>query len=124
MAKVNYDKLQNIEQMKDLPDNRIDEAKDLIKYLNPDKTIFYFDHLYHAVKNDWLTVIPADEAEEKLKSPAWDLWNLGNPPDSLPESCPSFIYTTINVTVPVGEFLQIVFDLYCKQYILNKIGTN
>jgi hypothetical protein len=106
------------------PKNKLEDAKYLVKSLNPDKTVFYFDNQYHAVKNDWLTEIPADEAEQSLRDPEFDLWNLGDPPAKLPESCPSWIYKNIFIMVPAGEFLQIVFDLYCKEFILNKIGTN
>jgi hypothetical protein len=110
--------------MKDSPAVTIDEAKDLILNLNPEKTIFYFDGLYHTVKNDWLTEIPAEEAERNLGSNEFDLWNLGNPAGPLPDCCPSFIYKNIDVIGSVGQFLQIVFDLYCKKFIINKIGIN
>jgi hypothetical protein len=96
--------------MKDLPRSKLDETKDLITRLDPDKTIFYFDNHYHAVKNNWLTEIPADEAEQSLRDPEFDLLNLGSPPDVLPESCPSFIYTNVFVRGPVGELLQLMFD--------------
>ena len=97
----------------------MDETKDLIKYLNPDKTLFYFDNQYHAVKNNWLTEIPADEAEQSLRDPEFDLLNLGSPPGVLPESCPSWIYTTIYVNGPVGELLQMLFDAKYYSNLVN-----
>jgi len=106
------------------PKNKLEEAEYLIKSLNPERTLFYFDGLYHIVKNDWLTEIPAAEAEQCLKSPQWDLWNLGNPAEALPENCPSFMYKVIDVIGPVGQFLQMVFDTYNKQYIMDRISTN
>lgn len=99
--------------MKDLPDSRIDEIKDLIRNLNPDKTIYYFDNQYHTVKNDWLTVISADEAEQSLRDPEFDLINLfrSDYPEVLPESCPAWMYTNISVKEGlIGEFLQMLFD--------------
>jgi hypothetical protein len=105
--------------MKDLPDNKIDEAKDLVKNLDPDKTIFFFDNRYHAVKNDRLTEIPADEAEKSLKDPEFDLLNLGSPPGILPESCPSWIYTNIFMNGPVGEFLQMLFNAKYYSNLVN-----
>jgi hypothetical protein len=105
----------------DEPKNKLEEAKYLIKSLNPDKTIFYFDNQYHAVKNDWLTEIRADEAEQSLRDPEFDLINLGNPPGILPESCPSWIYTNIYVNGPVGEFLQMLFN---AKYYSNLVNTS
>jgi hypothetical protein len=98
----------------DEPKNKLEEFEYLIKNLNPYKTVFYFDHIYHAVKNDWLTEISAEEAEQYLKSPEFDLINLGSPPGVLPESCPSWIYTNIFMNGPVGEFLQMLF--HAKYY--------
>jgi hypothetical protein len=95
--------------MKDLSDKP--DSSDLAKNLNPDRTVFFFDNKYHTVKNDLLTEIPAEEAEQYLKSPEFDLWNLGSPPVALPESCPSWIYTNIYVKGPVLELLQMLFDL-------------
>lgn len=114
-------------EMKDLPASRIDEVKDLIKHLNPDMTIFYYNGLYHAVKNNWLTEISAEEAEQCLKTPDFDLWHIKTActlDEPLPERNPSWIYRTIHVTVPVGEFLQRVFDLYNKEYIFSKLSNN
>ena len=112
------------DELRDPLTSRIKEAKDLIKYLNLEKTIFYFDGTYHAVKNDWLTEIPAEEAEQDLNSHEFDLWNLGNPPGALPKSCPSYICTYININAPAGQFLQLVFDLHYKEQIINKTSTN
>ena len=96
--------------MKDLPNSKLDETKAFIKCLNPDKTIFYFDKQYHSLKNNGLAEIPADEAEQCLNSPEYDLINLGNPPGPLPERCPSWLCTNIYLRGPIEEFLQILFD--------------
>jgi hypothetical protein len=105
----------------DEPKNKLEESEYLIKNLNPYKTVFYFDHIYHAVKNDLLVVISSVEAEQLLRDPEFDLLNLGSPPGVLPESCPSWIYTTIYVNGPVGEFLQMLFN---AKYYSNPVNMS
>lgn len=108
-----------------ITNDRIESARDLVKSLDLDKTVFYFDKEYHRVMTDgWLRVIPADEAEQCLKSHEYSLWSLGDPPTELPESCPSWIYTNIWITVPAGEFLQLVFNLHYQESIISNINKN
>src|ERR1035437_1174380 len=96
----------------DEPKNKLEEARYLIKNMNPYKTIFYFHQIFHIIKNDWLTEIPADRAEELLRDPEFDLINLfsSDCPEVLPGSCSAWIWTNISVKGPIGEFLQMLFN--------------
>jgi hypothetical protein len=100
-------------------------VKDYVKSFNPEKIIFYFDGKYHAVRNNWLTEIPSDEAEQILRDPEWDLWTLGYPTASKPpESCPSWIYRVGNLEIPVGEFLQKFFILHFRASLIISVDKN
>jgi hypothetical protein len=110
--------------MNDLPDNKLQIAKDLVANLDPYKTIFYFDSKYHAVKNDWLQECPHDEAEALLKSPEYSLISLGDPPSDPPESCPAWICTRLSINIAAAEFLHILFGLHYQHCIINFTGKN
>jgi hypothetical protein len=62
-----------------------------------------------------------------LLSREWDLWNIGNPPSKLPETCPALAYIPCYVLNPAGEFLQMVFNLHAlqiKESIFYNINKN
>ncbi len=114
--------------MKDLPASRIDEAKDLIKNLNPFKTIFYYDSVFHAVlaPDDLLLEITKGAAYHALNKLSFDLWVIsqeGQPVMVLPDDCPAWIYTVLNIHCPLGEILQMAFDSNFNQK-LNEMTKN
>lgn len=101
-------------------EERNNAISDLMGDFDPFKTIYLFNNNYHAVVNGWLTEIPSNEAENNLRSPEYSLWLLrseGTPEIKPPESCPSWIYTTIDIKGPAESFLQHAFNIY---YELNK----
>ena len=100
------------------------EARSLIETFDPWKTIFYFNSRYHALVNDLLAEISAEVAEQYLPSPEWTLWNLGDPPAKLPETCPAWIYTNIHTIGSIEAFLQTAFNVHFKENSINQITKN
>jgi hypothetical protein len=116
-------------------DITIEAIQDLVKKLKPYSTIYFYDGLYHRIVKsdpakdpiDWVHEITSAEAEALLLSHEWDLWNIGNPPAKLPETCLGCMYTPWYILIPAGEFLQKVFNLHAlqiKESILININKN
>lgn len=97
---------------------------ELLKSCDPYKTIYYFDSKYHIVKNEWLTEIPSDEAETLLITKKYALWNLGNPPGELPDTCPEIVFATIPLDCSTEYFLATLFHIKYRESITNSITKN